>query len=262
MKGKIKMKKLFALIYLLLAFVGRVQSQEIFEVIKANDFETVKTIISDNPLVKDQLDARGRTVLFYAIDAKNIEILNYLIVSQVNMNTKDVLGRTPLMYSLFSTDKDTRFARALILAGAKIDEKDSFGYTALEYAAQAGSKKIVELLIEKNIIIPIDPPNGNRLLHFSVQNGLRNLMKILVEKGVSTKISGLLHSAATNGQDEIIKDLLNLRININQVSQGWTPLHIASYNGKISTIELLLENGLCISPVKQKGRILFQKLIK
>ncbi len=236
------LKSFFAITMLLLVSVAS-PAQEIFDAIKNKDLAKVKALIEQNPQVINQMDIRNLSPLHHALTVKSLELVLLLIENKADVNIAGRLGRTPLLWAISVVENSTDMISVLIDVGAQIEAKDSFGYTPLVYAAQRGNADVVNLLLSKNADIPIEPPNGRRLLSFCAQNGLKDLLKKAIEKGADIKVNGLLHSAASNGQNEIIQMLLSLNMDVNQRSRGWTPLHYASYNGHCSTIELLLARG-------------------
>jgi uncharacterized protein len=53
-----------------------------------------------------------------------------------------------------------------------------------------------------------------------------------------------LHQAAMDGNLTVVEELLkNEDININTLSEGWSPLHLAAHFGHIEIVRLLLEQG-------------------
>ena len=61
-----------------------------------------------------------------------------------------------------------------------IDQK---GKSALHFAAEYGTLRICELLIEKEFLINIQDNESNIPLHYAVKNGFYDIVEFLVENG-------------------------------------------------------------------------------
>lgn len=95
----------------------------------------------DNPLLLEELLKKNieqavfisrPMMLFNAIDRNKNNCALYLIKhGDLNLNATDFQGRTPLM---FAVSKNYKIAKALVKAGVRLDIKDSYGKTVLDYA--------------------------------------------------------------------------------------------------------------------------------
>ena len=231
-----------ALILFLAATAG-LRAQDIFDAVEKNDLAKVKALIAKDPRVKDQLDLNKMSPLHHALWNKNMDLLRFLIQNGADVNISGPLGRTPLIHGIIGPQVPFEMISALVDAGAQIETKDSFGYPPLVYAVQSGRRDVVDLLMSKNAVLPLEPPNGPRLLFACIEQGYKDLLDRLIAKGADLQTNGLLRAAASAGRTEMIEILLSHHIDIEQRSRGWTPLHFASYEGQLSTIELLLAKG-------------------
>lgn len=83
------------------------------------------------------------TALMAATVKGNIELVEYLIQHNADMNISDANGKTALHYAVvFNSYEIVEF---LIKAGAKFDLKDNRGNTAKDYAKLKSNKKILTL---------------------------------------------------------------------------------------------------------------------
>ncbi len=95
-------------------------------------------------------------------------------------------------------------------------------------------------------------------IHHAARHGRVDCVKFLLSVGASPLARSLqrqlpLHYAAQNGQDLVIEVLLSCdEVKINQVDHdGWTALHHAAYNGRTSSIALLMKRGADIGAKNQ-----------
>lgn len=113
---------------------------------------------------------------------------------------------------------DRAAVEKLLADGAKIDQTDSAGRTALYFAAQKGSNEIVKLLLAKGA----DPTHRSRFFPGNTP----------------------VHIAAQNGRDETLRLFLfaNIAPDVRNHSQQ-TPLMLAAWARLPETVALLLSRG-------------------
>jgi ankyrin repeat protein len=92
----------------------------------------------------------GRAPLvFQAVkDAEDPDVLRLLIEARADMNAPDEGSgrRSPLQQAALMGSLEK--ARLLVKAGAKLEQRDGDGMTALHYAVQGGDKNVVKLLMD------------------------------------------------------------------------------------------------------------------
>jgi rabankyrin-5 len=93
--------------------------------------KVAQRILEKMPNAAEQMDARGRNFLHLAILNEDLETILFLISIQVDVNSRvhDVNQLTPLM--LAASSENEMIIRNLILAGARLNERDSSQRTAL-----------------------------------------------------------------------------------------------------------------------------------
>ena len=109
-----------------------------------------------------------------------------------------------------------------------------------------------QLSQNKGIIFLTDG-SGNSIIHRAVASGNSDLIEYFVELGLWVDRPNNdgwtpLHLAAWNGQETIARTLLtkgaraNLAVDGGEYD-GWTPLHLAAWRGKITLCELLMRHN-------------------
>lgn len=86
-------------------------------------------------------------VFSYAIKNKNLELVTLLLQNDFDVNTKNSLGQTPLMFA--GEAWDANIIKILLLANAKVDEVDTSGKNALLYACIKSDENSIKVLLEK-----------------------------------------------------------------------------------------------------------------
>jgi ankyrin repeat protein len=119
---------------------------EVVQLIRSNNIEKLKqTILSFNTIDKDK-----RNLLHHAILSNNIEIVNWLIENNIDINCKDKNGWTPLHFAI--QNHNIELVNILLKNNSIIiDNPDNYGNTPLWRAVyeSKGRSEIIELLLSK-----------------------------------------------------------------------------------------------------------------
>lgn len=110
--------------------------------------KAAQSILERLPNAAEQMDTRGRNFLHLAIMKDDLESVLFLIAIQVDVNSRvhDVNQTPPLHLAALS--KNEMILRNLILAGARVNDKDSTAKTALHIAAERGQHAAVSALLQ------------------------------------------------------------------------------------------------------------------
>ncbi|KAL3848241.1 hypothetical protein ACJMK2_019110 [Sinanodonta woodiana] len=118
----------------------------------------------------------------------------------------------------------------MLVKGTDPNATDSFGYTALHYAARSGHYAVCELLLQRG-----------------------------ANPDIKTKSGGItsLHRACYQGHLSIVQILLDYKADpLTADSDGKLPLHKAAENGHVEIVKLLVsQGGKALSMADNKGRI-------
>ncbi|KAK3603757.1 hypothetical protein CHS0354_023371 [Potamilus streckersoni] len=118
----------------------------------------------------------------------------------------------------------------MLAEGTDPNATDSFGYTALHYAARNGHYAVCELLLQRG-----------------------------ANPDIKTKSGGItsLHRACYQGHLKIVQILLEYKADpLASDSDGKIPLHKAAENGQVEIVKLLIDQeGKAVSVADNKGRL-------
>ncbi|KAJ5364980.1 uncharacterized protein N7496_010693 [Penicillium cataractarum] len=237
-------------------------------------------------------DNRSRTPVFHAIQFRSEEMIQTLLESAADINWKDDQKQTPLLYALqrghlswrhFNPSvncMDSKGRNAIRYAVANCDEElvrfllelrsdiwmmDCRQTTTLSLAISNRNLPIIQLLLDHSQAHPsqprlVDVHAGDHPLCLAVQAGLKEIAHTLIKYGADLHITDrygqpLLHQAASNGHDRVIRLLLGHGVDVNSTDPGGhTALHFAAFYGHKSTTKLLLSRpGIDIAACDGEG---------
>ncbi len=100
----------------------------------------------------ESTDENGMSLLHIALKYESdIEIVEYLVQKGINIESRDYLGNTPIMYSIETNAyNDTKF---LIEKGADLTITNNFGESPLYIASKNADKELIKLLLDNLEII-------------------------------------------------------------------------------------------------------------
>jgi ankyrin repeat protein len=217
----------------------------------ANHLDKVK-ILLDNGADINAVDSQGRNVLMRWAAARS-QFMKELIAKTSNINSRDNSGRTALM--LAANEGNNDLISDLISNGADINLKDNKGMTAYMYAAglYKGAGNVMLTLLEKGQgVITETSDDGEAALYKEAYLRNWNTVLALLKRGavsITSKNDGgyALIEAIKNGQNDVIKVLLDMGANINRDINGYSPLLLAVNSGNIDLIRILITKGADIN---------------
>ena len=148
-----------------------------------------------------------------AANKGNLPAVKAFLQKGTDVDARDAVGRTPLMYML----SDLESVRYLVGAGADVNARDDLGETPLMKAAWVGKRDVVKFLAENGADLNAQSENGETALMRAVRNP--DVVKCLVERG-----------ADVNAKDR----------------KGETVLLKASVSGRLSVVQYLVKKGATV----------------
>ncbi|KAK6540060.1 hypothetical protein TWF694_008890 [Orbilia ellipsospora] len=154
---------------------------------------------------------------------------------------------------------------ALLLISNYIEAKWSgeHGQTALSYAAAAGWKKVVQLLLlQEGVDVDHKDINGRTPLLLAAIRGKDEIVQLLIDGGADIESEDSngrtpLFRAASSGKIEVVRLLLATgRIDANAKDRyaQMSPLHYAAESGDRGVVQLLLDKGVNIESKDKSGQ--------
>ncbi|KAF2903218.1 hypothetical protein ILUMI_02975, partial [Ignelater luminosus] len=133
---------------------------------KRQNLDTIKLLLSQgaNANIKNLV---GKTPVHYSIMYGDFALIEELMLYEVDVNVQDEAGNTPLHVTVFKRN-DLDITRLLLSSGADVNIKNAEGATSLHYAATRCKYQIVEELISSNADINMQDNAGNTPLHYAI----------------------------------------------------------------------------------------------
>ena len=258
----------------------------LFEAVYRDDLEGMKDLLAEGADV-NAMDKDGNTPLHIVTHSGHKEMIKLLISNGAHVNAKDEGGWTPLHFAASGGHKE--IAELMLANGADVNAKDFSDYTPLHRAAGGGHNEMIKLLISNGADVNAKGRFGTPI-HNAVSSGYKEIVQLLVDEGADVNAKewrgktpldmatplgrqdllkyqeiaellrkyggkyGTLHSAATGGDIEEVKELLAAGSDVNVVDgAGYSPLHYAIKSNRPEVVELLIVNGADVNETVNTG---------
>ncbi|MYM84277.1 ankyrin repeat domain-containing protein [Duganella sp. FT50W] len=129
-------------------------------------------------------DSNGETGLIIAMRYESLKVARLLMDTPgIDLEAKAPNGNTALMMAAFRNNRAA--VMDLLNHGAQVNQK---GWTALHYAAAAGSVEITSLLLEKHAYIDAETPTGMTPLMIAAREGQEDVVGLLLVEGADAML--------------------------------------------------------------------------
>ncbi len=204
------------------------QGKTVFlKAVESGDLEVTNYCIDELGASYATVLSTGENALHLAAKTDNIQLIDYLLGLGLDKEAKNLMGETPLYFSLKSRTSKAFFH--LVKNEADITQKTKINSNLLIEAAKNQHLDIVEFLLDKGV--PVNEKNelNETAIQFVVADLLRNV--------------NLLHNFIEKGAD----------VN-SQTENGKTLLYYAVEKGKLEVISYLLDKGADINLLDKNGQ--------
>ncbi|MRX06355.1 ankyrin repeat domain-containing protein [Pseudoduganella sp. FT25W] len=134
-----------------------------------------------NPNIRD---VNGETGLIVAMRYEALNVARVLLDQKgTDIEAKAPNGNTALMMAAFRNNKTA--VLELLQRGAQVNQK---GWTALHYAAAAGSVEITTILLDKYAYIDAETPSGMTPLMIAAREGQEKVVELLLNQGADATL--------------------------------------------------------------------------
>lgn len=233
------------------------------------DYERIAGMLAAGEVDVNAKDVRGNTALhlvakdfFYEDNYDNAKLTKLILAYNADPNLRNYERKTPLSYALESwfccvDRKAVEMARLLVAAGADLHKVDYRGRAdnglAIHNALEAAAILVTErhaftAVLEKEAggIVQVVREQGEHLLKLAAEWSNTVVVEALLDYGVDADVG--MFGAVLSQQRELPRQMVmgmlisrGADINVKDAEQGDTPLHIATTEGKLHNVKILLE---------------------
>lgn len=151
---------------------------------------------------------RNDTGLILALREGSMKVFRLLLGAEgIDIEAKAMNGDNALMIASYKANRPA--VEALLEKGAEVNRP---GWTALHYAAAAGSNEIVRLLLDKSAYIDAESPNKTTPIMMAARGGHIYTVKLLLDEGADATLKNELGLTAidlarNHGHKDIVEGL-------------------------------------------------------
>ncbi|WP_421810594.1 ankyrin repeat domain-containing protein [Flagellimonas sp.] len=159
-----------------------------FAIFGGNPVTTIAHLI-DNGNDVNKRTHDSRTYIFWAASRGDLDIMKYLVEKGAKLDVKDSHGYSLTQFTAATGQTDTKIYDFLIENGADLkNEKDHDGRNVLLVAApRAKNLDLINYFVSKGLDLNATDDHGNGIFNITAQGGNIEVLKALVAKGVSTE---------------------------------------------------------------------------
>ncbi|CAB0036140.1 unnamed protein product [Trichogramma brassicae] len=155
------------------------------------------------------------TAVHLAVSHGSLRTLEVLLAAEPDpqrrkqlMSSKDRRGETPLSLSVLAESRDKEILRALIEAGADIEQRNDEGYTALHTSINSENSDYAIFLIENGADLNSPTSSGETPMQMSVHCRLADVVEALCRRGADVNAGCPLWDALDSGQEQVAATLI------------------------------------------------------
>ncbi len=147
----------------------------------AGDLAKVKALVKVNSSLVFSQDTRNGTPLHFAVEHNHLDVAQFLLSHNADVNAVDLGGWTPLHWAAFQGYKD---AAVLLLANnANVNAKDNNGRSPLRLAAAHDQASMVAVLLKHRADVNAKDNRGYTPLRSAEAEGYSVIAKRLRQHG-------------------------------------------------------------------------------
>jgi ankyrin repeat protein len=194
-----------------------------------NNLPALKKLISNNANLYLKSE-EGIDSILLAVQNNRINFIKYFLTLNINLETKNLAGETPLYYSIMYQFNDISYI--LLNAYLNLNVQENIrGLAPIHQAIKKGSFIIVKKLIDLGCDINIQDFLGRTPIHYSIEENRINIFNLLEKLDINFNLENIngylpLHSILEIKWNGSLKNIIR-KTNLNiQNNQGNTCMHL------------------------------------
>lgn len=197
-------------------------------------------------------DLLGRTPLMWSLSNPNPEVFRMLLDRGAGIHDRTLKGESLLMVAS-REDVSGEAVRELLNLGARTDLKDRRGLTALFYSLENEGTRALEVLLEYGARLDIADPAGASPLMHAVSAGRAEIAELLIARGADVNRTDMretapLMSAAAGGRTDLVSMLLRSGADVALRDDAGRDalIHGVLSDGPAEVVKALLDAGASV----------------
>ncbi|XP_062574844.1 serine/threonine-protein phosphatase 6 regulatory ankyrin repeat subunit B-like [Saccostrea cucullata] len=260
----------------------------------AGHYDMCEYLLSRNLQMLEVCYKDGENVLHSAAQGGNINLFKFLLSKGFNLNCTTNTGET-VLHKCCANGREEMCRYLVNKHQSLISVRDNYGWTALHSACRGGSVEIVIFLTNKGLDVNDLSNDGQSVLHIACLYGRYEIVEYLVKSHPhlldvrDTLSNSVLHDAAWGGHIEIVKLLIEKKMDVYTLHEGcesilhlccrsgkkemceylvnhftdllnikgnngWTVLHSACFGGSVDIVSFLIQKGLDLNDLSNDGQ--------
>lgn len=208
-------------------------------------------------------DNDGSTLMDYAIENKSSQIIKFLIENDFDATYINKEEKANLLSYAILHDVNDKKVLELILNGSDVNNKDLMNKTPLMYACENRSLSIISELIKKGAKLTDKHSDGSSPIHFLALNkevDVKSSAELLLKNGAKLEDKNMVGNtplmlASAFNNLELVKFYLEQGAQIDNVDKQQAPaLIFAVYSNNEKVFEYLLEKGASKNGILSNGQ--------
>ncbi|EGR52997.1 uncharacterized protein TRIREDRAFT_53570, partial [Trichoderma reesei QM6a] len=196
------------------------------------------------PNLVNVADRNGMTPLLHAAAAGDLDIVQWLLRNEADVDARDSRGRCALYYAL--VNKHERIVRDLLARKPQLNVSTTDGQTLLETAMEQVS--MVRLLLDAGADTELGNKRNRTALIVAVLEKKTEVVQLLVERRANVHhrdkdgFNPILIATAHSTDADIVRILAEAGANLNDAhpATGDTPLHLAMKDGNMEKTDCII----------------------
>ncbi len=202
----------------------------------SGNLDTVEFLVSTDVSV-NTTDKYGCTLLHWSALKGHSSIAEFLVDKEANVNAKDILGRTPMHFAVMNNHKDIQ---------------DVYGRGPTYTTAESNDEEIVQLFLMKGASINEADENGETPLHLASWDGHLGILQHLINNGANI---GTKDSSGKTPQDIAIDHKHDsVAVYLQQTQLGLNEqLLVAVRSNDVNKVKDLVSKGASVDTKDSDG---------
>ncbi len=231
--------------------------QGLIEAVLKNDPQRVDSLLiaGADP---NALDKKGTPVLIMSAIRQEEAIVRSLLENGADPNARRQSDFFSTALMEIAPTNNLKIARLLLQYKAKVNQLDSLGDPAINWAAYHGRLALVDLLIQTGARFDIEGAQGTAL-DIAVKQWHDDLAEYLISKGAGRPVNSAIAQrairAVKEGNEIALQEALQAGANPNQKDEADTPLLVlAASKGRDDLVGVLIDSGANPNALNRVGQ--------